>query len=337
MKDIIKSIISYPETHSLRELVEKGLDKDYRPRIPEGVLAFNIMQPLIMVLQRLKVISLKAYEAFITDKLVARNGNDGVDSHNLISALCELSVMNAFIAASEQPESFFYEPRLIERSKKNVEFSIIVGGLLYEVEVKSANMINHAEALDKNMRKEGQVIEPNSRMIPVEEWKAIAGETPLMLSLDNKVADFLSSAQEKFPPIENSIHLLVICWDGRYRKALTALKSETSGLMTANTYRPDLGYDHISHIVVTSQYGFVINWLQGGLPPVYAQDPLNLRFAYNFLMDYNLDKPDDIHERLVGIFGCQELPVVDEKYVDRYCEDAAFTINLPLRNRLSRD
>ena len=329
MKDIIKHIITYPANHPLRELAESAFDDNYNLRLPEGVLALNTLQPLFLVLQRLKMVCPKAFESFVADKLAAKKGKDEIDIHNLISALCELSVINAFISASEKAQSFKYEPCLIEGSKKNVEFSIVVDGLLYEVEVKSANMINHAEALEENLKKEGQVIEPNARMIPFDEWKNIAGETPLMGSLDNKVADFLASAQDKFPSIENSIHLLVICWDGRFRKALTALKSEASGLLTANTYKPDLVYDHISQIIVTSQYGFIINWLQGGkLNPIQAQDPLNLRFPYNFLIDYNLDCPQGICERLHGILGCEELPIVDEKFVDQYCEDVAFTMFL---------
>lgn len=327
MRDIIQYIITYPANHPLRELAENGYDANIKPRLPEGVIAINTLQPLIRDLLKLKSISLEAYKSFVIDKLAARKGKDDIDIHNLISALCELSVINAFISASDQPKSFVYEPRLITNSKKNAEFSIVVDGLLYEVEVKSANMINHAKDLDKNLAKEGYVIEPNARNLSVDGWNGIAGETPIIWSLDNKVADFLESAQEKFPSIGDSIHLLVICWDGRYRKALTALKSETSGLLTANTYRPDLVYDHISQIIVTSQYGFIIDWLRGGkLNPIQAQDPINLRFPYNFLIDYNLDCPKDIHERLHGILGCEKLPIVDERFVDHYCEDVTFTM-----------
>lgn len=327
MKDILRHIMSYPANNPFRELAEKAFDDNFNLRLPEGTSALNTLQPLFRELQRLKLISPKAFESFVTDKLAAKKGKDNVDLHNFISALCELSVINAFVSASDQPQSFIYEPRLLDGKKKNVEFSIVIDGLLYEVEVKSANMINHEEELENNLEKEGQVIEPNARMIPLEEWNHIAGDTPLMGSLDNKVADFLASAQEKFPPIGESIHLLVICLDGRYRKALTALKSETSGLLTANTYRPDLVYDHINQIIVTSQYGFIIDWLRGGkLNPIQAQDPINLRFPYNFLIDYNLDCPKDIHERLHGILGCEKLPIVDERFVDHYCEDVTFTM-----------
>lgn len=189
-------------------------------------------------------------------------------------------------------------------------------------------MIKESLALEHNLEKEEQVIEPNARMLPPDEWKNIAGNTPIMWSLDNKVKDFLKDAQDKFPLVGESIHLLFICWDGRYRKALTALKSETSGLLTANTYDSKLSYDHISHIVVSSQYGFLINWLQGILPPLYNHDPINLRFSNNFLIDYNLGKPSDVQKRLMGILGCAELPVVDEKYVEKNCEAVVFTINL---------
>ena len=331
MKEILQRLSSYSINHPLRELVEFGYDMDLNPRLPEGMRALNILQPLLQVLQGFKVLNKTVYNSMLDDKLAAKNGKNDCDAHNLISALCELSIMNAFILASDKPESFQYEPRLVAGSQKNVEFSIEIGGICYNVEVKSANMIKEAKALEQNMVIEGQTIEPNERILPPEEWKKIVGGTPIMWSLDNKVKDFLQDTQEKFSPISDDINLLVICWDGRYRKALTALKSETNGLLTANTYEPKLRCDHISHILVSSLYGFIIEWINGSLQPPYEQDPINLRFPYNFLIDYNLNKPADIHDRLLGILGCEKLPVVDEQYVDCNCEAVAFTLNLPIQ------
>ena len=328
MEETLQYFLSYPVNHPFRELVTKGFDEKLTPRLPEGISALNLLQPLIQVLRRLRMICPTAYNSMVKEKLGARKGKNDFDAHNLISALCELSVMNAFISSSGQPESFLYEPILVDGTNKNVEFSIIVGGIRFNVEVKSANMIKEAKAIERGVFENGQTIEPNERMIPYEEWKKIAGDTPLMGSLDNKVKDFLEDSQKKFPVVDSSINLLVVCWDGRYRKALSALKSETSGLLTKNTYVPDLVYDHISHIIVTSQYGFLINWLQGEVPTLYAQDPINMRFAYNFLIDYNSNIPEGIQQLFQGILGCQELPVVDEEYVKQCCEAVSFSLNL---------
>lgn len=328
MKEILQYFKTYPTTHPFKDFVENGFDDNLKPRIPDGVACLNMLHPVVSVLQRLKEVCPEAYSSMLQDKLAARKGRDDFDAHNFVSALCELSVINAFISASDSPDTFKYEPKLIEDSKKNVEFSIEICGVCYNVEVKSANMIKEYKALEQNMAVEGQTIEPNARLISFDDWKNIAGETPLMGSLDNKIKDFIEDAQKKFPPAGNAINLLVICWDGRYRKALTALKSEASGLLTANSYVPDLKFDHISHIMVTSQYGFLIDWLKGSVPIITSQDPINLRFAYNFLIDYNTDRPKGIRERLECIMGCQELPVVDEKYVDQNCEDVSFTLNL---------
>lgn len=328
MQNTIKYFVTYPEKNPIRVLVEKGFDEEHKPRLPYGIDALNTLQPLFRALQILKCYSPDAYDSFVSDKLAAKKGKDGFDAHNFISALCELSFINAFISASDEPDSFLYEPKLIKGSNKNIEFSIKISDIRYDVEVKSANMIKQTDDFINNMEKNGVVIEPHARMIPFDDWKDIAGDTPLMGSQDNKVADFLESAQEKFPPVNGSIHLLAICWDGQYRKALTALKSEVSGLLTENTYKPNLQYDHISHIVVTSQYGFLIDWLQGNLSQLYAQDPINLRFAYNFIVDYNINKPKDIKIRLHGIMGCEELPVVDEAYVEKNCEAVSFSVDL---------
>lgn len=334
MLDIIKYLKKYPQDNPFRVFVENAYNENHTPRIPEGVVSLNALQPLFRVLQTLKCYSVNAFNSFVSDKLAAKKGKVDFDEHNFISALCELSFMYAFVSASDQPDSFQYEPRLIEGSNKNIEFSIVINGLRYDVEVKSANMIKQTKEFVDNMEKSGVAIEPHARMLPYNEWKNIPGDTPLMGSQDNKVADFIESAQEKFPKVTDSIHLLVICWDGQYRKALTALKSENSGLLTTNTYRPDLKYDHISHVIVTSQYGFLFDWMRGELPQLYAQDPINLRYAYNFIIDYNINKPNDIKDRLKGILGCEELTVVDENYVENNCYAVSFSVDLPIQNRI---
>lgn len=327
MKDILNLFTSYSKEHPLRIMLSKGFDDDFNPLLPDGVWAVNTMQALIRALTIVRSYSQEAFDSLVHDKLAARKGKDGFDAHNFISALCELSVMCTFISASNRRESFKYEPRLISGKSKNVEFSIEIRGRLFEVEVKSANMIKQNEVFAKAMSASGTVIEPNARIMSLDSWKEVAGDTPLLGSLDNKIADFLNNAQVKFPPVTDSIHLLIICWDNSYRKALTALKSNISGLLTPNTYKPDLLYDHISHIIVTNQYGLIVDWLEGRLSMWHAMDPLNLRFAENYLIDYNLDKPADIYDYLIGILSCGELPVVNEDYVRQNCDEVLFTVD----------
>lgn len=327
----ISTFRKYPTKHPFRVMLETGFDENCRPVLkPETVSIINAMQAIRQVLSVLKEYSQEAFNSFVCDKLVAKKGKEEVDLHNLLSALCELSVMYAFIMASDERESFIYEPRLIEDSKKNVEFSIRNCGRLYNVEVKSANMLRQNEVFAEALEEKGMVVEPNARILPLEDWQKIVGDDSQILgSLDNKVADFLESAQEKFPSVTgDTVNLLVICWDGSYRKALTALKSKVNGLLTKHTYKPKLEYDHISHVLVTTTYGFVRDWLEGRLPGLCALDPLNLRFSKNFLIDYNINNPQNIHERLQGILGCAELPVVDENYVSTNCEDALYSFQV---------
>lgn len=329
----ISTFRKYPTKHPFRVMFETGFDENGLPIIkPETVSIFNAMQAIRQVLSVLKEYSPEAFNSFICDKLVAKKGKEEVDFHNLLSALCELSVMYAFIMASDDKESFVYEPRLNEDSKKNVEFSIRNCGRLYNVEVKSANMLRQNEIFAEAMDEKGMVVEPNARILPLEDWERIVGEDSLILgSLDNKVADFLESAQEKFPAVTgDTVNLLVICWDGSYRKALTALKSKVNGLMTEHTYKPELKFDHISHVLVTTTYGLVSDWLDGRLSEPITMDPLNLRFSKNFMIDYNTNNPPKIRERLRGILGCAELHVVDEAYVSANCEDALYSFEVDL-------
>ena len=107
--------------------------------------------------------------------------------------------------------------------------------------------------------------------------------------------------------------------------------------MTGKTYKPELKYDHISHVLVTTVYGLLWDWVYGRVQGMVSMDPLNLRFAFNFIIDYNLVSPADIYERLKGILGVRELPVVDESYVSKNCEDALYSFEVGCLPRVNSE
>lgn len=77
----------------------------------EGAWAINSVSAIARPLQFLAFHSEKAYRDMIINKVSAAD-KETFNLHNLISAFCELSVMNTFICRSSDPKSFVYEIEL---------------------------------------------------------------------------------------------------------------------------------------------------------------------------------------------------------------------------------
>lgn len=330
MNDVIEAIGKYPEMNPLRGVYEGCFRGGVEPCLPDGMAQFNALNALSRTLLFVREYSEEAYNDFINDKLVARD-KDSVNWHNFISALCELSVIYTYLYCSDDRKSFVYEPKLIAGKKTNPEFSINIHGYKFCVEVKSPNLLKQRLDTQKLLKEHGLVLEADVRLWSLEQTKEIVGDTPVMGSLDNKLADFLDSAQKKFPDNrdDKTIHLLVICWDGYFEQACAALKSRESGLLMPNSYRknddgtPKL-YPNVSHIHINTLYQGMIDWICGdpyyeGTIPVSC-DPFNMRYYRNYVVDYNLDNPSDIKERFDNIV-VQDEPIIDEDYVKSYCDE----------------
>ena len=126
LKDIIKEFRKYKDAHPLKLMSLVAYDENgeiIMNNFTQNIHVINSINAIGRPLQLLSRISRKAYDDMIKVKLAAVHGNT-YDLHNLISALCELSVMNTFICRSSAPESFIYEDQVNPVSKKNVEFSI---------------------------------------------------------------------------------------------------------------------------------------------------------------------------------------------------------------------
>lgn len=244
--------------------------------------------------------------------------------HNLISAFCELSVMNTFICRSSDPKSFVYENRVRDDSDKNVEFSIKMQDFTFNVEVKSANLVQEDQEIAKLLRENPSVLMIDAR-IPNYQEVVDKAQMPVRGCLDNKIKDFLVDANKKFSKSngEKAVNLLVICWDDRIHQALMALKSpKAQGLLTANTYRhdkqgnPEL-YPNIDCVVVNKTYSLFKEYILGTLfrnfSPIYPVDPFFMLFGEGCIVDHNLTQ--DRHLMLNSIMQ-QNLMIVDETFAD---------------------
>lgn len=338
MNDIIKLTGTYPLGHPLKGIYDNCYRGGEEPCLPEAIPHLNALNAFARTMDMIRTYSHEAFSDFMNDKLLAKDG-DGINWHNFISALCELSVIYTFILCSDERDSFLYEPRLIPGKQTNPEFSIRIDGISYNVEVKSPNLLKQRLETQKLIQEQGMVLEADVRLWSLEQTKEIVGDdVPIMGSLDNKLADFLSSAQKKFPlPADDStINLLVVCWDTYLEQACAAFKHPASGLLTASTYKKmedgtPVMYPNVTHIMINTMYQGLIDWFCGdpymktGFSP-WGADPFNMRNYKNVIVDYNLDNPNDIKGRLDKLVDNQML-VIDEEYASTHCDEQRWILH----------
>ena len=326
LNDIVLAFRKYCPDHPLKMIADNFFDETGSIKMnlmAEGAWAINSVSAIARPLQFLASHSEKAYRDMIINKVSAAD-KETFNLHNLISAFCELSVMNTFICRSSDPKSFVYEDRVRDDSDKNVEFSIKMQDFTFNVEVKSANLVLEDQEIAKLLRENPSVLIIDAR-IPNYQEVVDKAQMPVRGCLDNKIKDFLVDANKKFSKSngEKEVNLLVICWDARIHQALMALKSpKAQGLLTANTYRhdkqgnPEL-YPNIDCVVVNKTYSLFKEYILGTLfrnfSPIYPVDPFFMLFGEGCIVNHNLTK--DRHLMLKSIMQ-QELMIVDETFAD---------------------
>lgn len=331
-------IVNYSESHILKQVY---MNRNMR-------FAKSFLDGLDNALVTLKAVSKKAYSDFINHKLKASK-RDSFDMHSLLSSLCELSIMNSFIHNSEEKESFVYEPKLRGDNNKNVEFSIIINHIKYNVEVKSPNFENYNNKLNKLVKKNGSVIHYETRMFDLTEEEKAEN----MTSTDSKVKDFLIDANKKFPfetDKNKEINILFICWNDNTDQPCTALKYPMHGLVTKNSWYKDsegktVIFNNIDFIFISDLYQNILAHMLSGDRPLpglltgvpYFERNARFLFPHNklnpFILPFSrnvLIKPDkEINEKdifnLPIAFSDQDVQIIDEEYVYKNCNQFKIT------------
>lgn len=326
LADIVSEFRKYSEDHPLRIMSDICIDADgniIMDSLIHNSWALNSINAVSRPLQLLARINEKAYEDMVRNKLRAKKKNS-YNLHGLISAFCELSVMNTFICRSTNPETFIYEDRLRADNTKNVEFSIKMSDFLFHVEVKTSDLILEDKQIAELLEKYPSVMLTDAQTEDFEQLSA-SSDIPVRGSLARRLADFLDSANQKFAKTteEKEVNLLVICWDDRIQQPLMALKSpKGQGLLTANSFMKDndgqsLVYGNIDCILVNSNYAlfkeFILGILFDRFTPSTPVDPFFQVFTYNYLIDHNLTAE---RVSMINSIIQQDSNVADETFAD---------------------
>ncbi|MDR3587948.1 MAG: hypothetical protein P4L59_21950 [Desulfosporosinus sp.] len=334
MKLIENFIYGLPKDHILREVYDNR----------NMIFANSFLHGLETALFNLKTVEKKAYDDFVLHKLRAAKGNS-FDMHSLISSLCELGIMNSFIKNSKKRESFAYEPKLRDDNNKNVEFTIVINRIKYNIEVKSPNFEHYNEKLNMLVQKHGSVMYYETRMFDLTKEEKAKN----MTATDSKVKDFLLDANNKFPFIsgkEKEINILFICWNDNTDQPCTALKYPLHGLLTKNSWYKDakgkaVTFDNIDFIFISDLYqNILVHMLSGEIPlpglltgvpyfernerfmfPINKLNPFILPFSRNVLIkpEKEIDEADIFNIPIA--FSDQYVQIVDEAYVSNNCNE----------------
>ena len=230
--------------------------------------------------------------------------------------------MNSFIEKSENKDTFKYEPELRSDNRKNVEFSITINKVKYNVEVKSPNLSNYYKELNSKIKKHGAVVRFDTRAFGKPNKEDQIG------SPDARVKDFLVDDNNDQPCI--------------------ALKHPTHGLLTQNTWYKNgdgkpIVFPNIDIVFVSDLYQNIIAHMLSGNVPLpsmltgvpyfednlrflpYKLNPFYISFSRNVAIKPLIDIDEYIIFNIPIAFSDQYVQVVDEKYVGRFGIDVKFS------------
>lgn len=198
-------------------------------------------------------------------KISSLRGTDKATYEQIVQALCELIIGKRFIEAFPSDEGFKLHCEPTDKGKVNPEFMLEGPKWRVLVEVKCPSLYEYET---KNRMKAQQVVArlPGLKDVIFE----LSGLEPA-LPLDNKLKDFLISAETKFSSFgEVSVPtygLLVVCWTERMFEAVSPLSNEICGLLTsASFHRKDeeaVQFAHVSGVITTQHQSFLKRALAG--------------------------------------------------------------------------
>jgi hypothetical protein len=207
-------------------------------------------------------------------KISSLRGEDRATYEQIVQALCELIIGKRFIEAFPADEGFKLHWEPTDMGKANPEFMLDGPEWRVLVEVKCPSLHEYET---KNRAATQQVA---ARIPGLKDVISELSGTEPALPLDNKLKDFLVSAERKFSSFQEvsvpTYGLLVVCWTERMFEAVSPLSNEGCGLLTpASFYRKDdevVQFPHVSGVITTQQQSCLKSALAGYRPSHLASD-----------------------------------------------------------------
>lgn len=175
----------------------------------------------------------------------------------LIQILCELVIARRLCEIFTHELGFHLTWEPTGKSKKNPELMLCGPDFRLLVEVKCPSLLKHLKSAKDND------LQITARFATKDQLATLTKGEAFTKPLDNRIKDFLSSAEDKFVGFEDeaipTYKILAICWDQRMFEPIAALNHPSSGLFTENSYlRDDAGkavtFPHVDGVVITHHF-----------------------------------------------------------------------------------
>ena len=183
--------------------------------------------------------------------------SDNVSEEVFLQGAVEVSVCVHF--ARFFPEHFIYEEKV--SPPKDVDCSFQVGDYKFNIEVKCADF-SKKHIVDSSpgfkIGALGRVEEYNEVASNLESMFSIGGDTLLkQIHMDNKLKDYLASAQEKFATHtpDSELNVLVVgCDDAHDMQKWHSYLYGSQGLFTPESYADTAAYDRVDLVLLTNLF-----------------------------------------------------------------------------------
>lgn len=288
---LLTTVRQYPTGHFLRTLVESDLF------VPGWVFLRQLYDALVTLEPFLKE---DQQDDLLNRKLRAAGAGGNFDKDSLYSSLFEVTVLSS---AARVCSYLAYEPRVRPGSTKNVEGLAIVRGINLEIEAKCPALFDYTQQF--RTLSASNLYAVNQYLTRTPGPRPEGGDT--VLPQDNRVKDFLVSADEKFSGTFSNTRtsLLFIAWSHDVGEPLQALLGR-SGLLTSDSFARRT-YPNIGGIVVSDSYGLFNDVFAR---PNYRVNPL----AFTQADSYFIQNPaaPDVPEVVWRLFAKR---IADQRWV----------------------
>lgn len=196
----------------------------------------------------------------VIQKIGSVRGETASKYEQIVQSLCELIIAKKFTEEfpCENGYQLSWEPT--DANGKNPEFMITCNEWRVLVEVKTPSLSDYN---NKNRKAKAQLV---GRLGSMKDFmQSLYGEEHVALPLDNKIKDYLISAEAKFSSFAKidipTYGLLFICWGERMFEAITPLSNPACGFLCENSHLKKDGeivkFPHITGVIVTQHQLFL--------------------------------------------------------------------------------
>jgi hypothetical protein len=205
----------------------------------------------------------KEFKNWLRDKMLVRS--QPFDEKTFIQYAVETAVIRYFFGKC--PIDFQVEVKIRPGSNKDVDCRFKSNGFVYNVEVKCADFTEKKKFDAKTGIKIETIGRLSDHRDTIDMLMKILEQTPFqtkelrehheMKNMDNKMKDFLESAQGKFnpnPPANELNVLVVACDDAVDMQRWYYYLYAEQGLFTANSFADDSLYNNVDVVVFTNLF-----------------------------------------------------------------------------------